>query len=183
MKMLNLSKTMAILIVTILTISTGTSMLILPNVNAHSPPLNIPTYTFCNVGTNPVGVGQTVNIGMWLGQPPPTANGPYGDRWQNITLKVTLPDTTTQTLGPFTSDDTGGTYTPFTPVQLGVYTFQATFGGQTLTGDNLAHNKLAHLLAIIIKPALAVSQPLPCSKNRSKEFQSLRFRQTTGRPQ
>ena len=52
---------------------------------------------------------------MWLGQPPPTANGPYGDRWQNITLKVTFPDGTTKTLGPFTSDDTGGTYTPFTP--------------------------------------------------------------------
>ena len=53
------------------------------------------TIAFCNVGTNPDGVGQAVNIGFWLNEPPPTANGPYGDRWRNMTVKVTLPDGTT----------------------------------------------------------------------------------------
>jgi FOG: WD40-like repeat len=130
------NKTTAILITAILMMSVGVSTTLLQGASAHNPPLNIPTYAFCNVGTNPTGVGQTVTIGMWLGQPPPTANGPYGDRWQNITLKITLPDGTTKTQGPFTSDDTGGTYTSFTPDTLGTYTFQTIFGGQKLVGDN-----------------------------------------------
>ena len=130
-------KTMAILIAAILTISIGASTSLLPSASASSPPKNIPTYAFCNVGTNPDGVGQAVNIGFWLGMPPPTANGPYGDRWQNMTVKVTKPDGTTQTLGPFSSDDTGGTHTDFTPTELGTYTFQMSFPGQTLAGNNL----------------------------------------------
>ena len=38
---------------------------------------------------------------------PPTANGNYGDRWTNCTVLVTLPDKTTTTLGPYTSDPVG----------------------------------------------------------------------------
>ena len=48
---------MAILIAAILTISIGATA-ILPNTSAHTPPYNIPTYAFCNVGTNPVGLGK-----------------------------------------------------------------------------------------------------------------------------
>jgi outer membrane protein assembly factor BamB len=70
--------------------------------------------------------------------PPPTASGQFGDRWHNMTVIVTKPDGTTTTLGPFTSDATGGTSTTYTPDTTGNYTFQMTFGGQTLTGENLA---------------------------------------------
>ncbi len=147
------NKLIAILIAAILTISIGASTTLIPNANAHNPQYNIPTYAFCNVGTNPVGIGQTVNIGMWLGQPPPTANGPYGDRWQNITLKIILPDQTTKTMGPFTSDDTGGTYTPYTPTQLGTYTFTTIFGGQTLAGDNLARGQTSPFIGDYYEPS------------------------------
>ncbi len=40
----------------------------------------------------------------------------------------------TRHLGPFTSDDTGGTSTHYTPDQLGEYQFQMTYPGQTLNG-------------------------------------------------
>ena len=53
-----------------------------------------------------------------------------------MTIKVTKPDGTTETLGPFTADDTGGTYAPYTPTQLGNYTFQMSYPGQNLTGAN-----------------------------------------------
>jgi outer membrane protein assembly factor BamB len=53
-----------------------------------------------------------------------------------MTVKVTLPDRTTTTLGPFTSDDTGGTSTSYTPAVTGNYTFVMTFPGQTLAGNN-----------------------------------------------
>ena len=151
---------MAILIAVILTVSIGASTTLLPSASAHSPPLNIPTYAFINVAPNPAGVGQAVNVGFWLDEPPPTASGPYGDRWSNMTVKVTKPDGTTQTLGPFTSDDTGGTHTDYTPTEVGNYTFQMSFPGQTLAGNNPASdsyccNALRVILAIIMNLALA----------------------------
>jgi hypothetical protein len=51
-------------------------------------------------------------------------------------VKVTKPDGTIETLGPFITDDTGGTTTLYTPTQLGNYTFQMSFPGQTLAGNN-----------------------------------------------
>ncbi|MGO8806804.1 MAG: hypothetical protein ACLQO7_09435, partial [Candidatus Bathyarchaeia archaeon] len=130
-------KSMAILIAAILTISIGASTSLLPSASAHSPPWNIPTYAYCNVAPNPAGLGQAVNVGFWLNTPPPTAGRTYGDRWGNMTVKVTLPDGTTTTLGPFTSDPTGGTHTEYTPTELGNYTFVFSWPGQTLLGLNL----------------------------------------------
>jgi len=111
---------------------------IIPLTLAHDPAWNIVTYSFISVSPNPVGVGQTANVNFWVNIPPPTASGQFGDRWHNMTVKVTKPDGTTETLGPFTSDATGGTVTTYTPTALGNYTFQMFFGGQTLTGENLA---------------------------------------------
>jgi outer membrane protein assembly factor BamB len=132
------NKNAAILIAAILTISMGASTIFIPTSNAHTPQLQIPTYAYINVAPNPAGVGQTITINFWLGAPPPTASGPYGDRWQNMKITVTKPDGTTETLGPFTSDDTGGTYTTYTPTTTGNYTFSFIFPGQTLAGTNLA---------------------------------------------
>jgi len=135
------SKTMAFLITAILVISIGASTTLLPNANAHSPPLQIPTYTFCSISPNPIGVGQSVNVNFWVDIPPPTASSQYGDRWQNITVLITKPGGSTEILGPFTSDDTGGSHTTFTPAAVGNYTFQMFFGGQTLAGNNLPPGK------------------------------------------
>jgi hypothetical protein len=55
-----------------------------------------------------------------------------------MTVLVTKPDGTTTTLGPFTSDDTGGTSTTYVPATTGNYTFQMTFPGQKLAGANPA---------------------------------------------
>ena len=75
---------------------------------------------------------------MWLHIPPPSAQAAYGDRWHNFKVTVTKPDGTTETLGPFTSDDTGGTYTLYTPATLGNYSFVFSFPGETLAGNNPA---------------------------------------------
>ena len=127
---------MAILIVAILTISIGASMTLLPNANAHTPSINQQTLAFISASPNPAGLGQTMTLGFWLQQPPNTADGPYGDRWQGMTVKVTKPDGTSETLGPFKSDDTGGTFTLYTPSMLGDYSFQMFFPGQNLTGTS-----------------------------------------------
>ena len=79
------TKTMAIMIVAILTISMGAMTL----ANAHTPAWQIPTYAYCNVAPNPSGLGQTVTVGMWIQIPPPTAAGTIGDRWHGFKLTIT----------------------------------------------------------------------------------------------
>ena len=125
------------------------SMTTLTMVNAHTPAWQIPTYAYISVAPNPVGVGQTVTVGFWLNQPPPDAGGPYGDRWDNMKVIVTHPDKTTETLGPFTSDDTGGTHTTYTPTVVGTYTFQMFFPGETLAGKNLSPTLAPITLAFV----------------------------------
>jgi hypothetical protein len=130
------NKTMAIMITLLLTTSMS-AMLLLQPTSAHTPAWQIPTYAYINVAPNPAGLGQTVNIGMWINNPPPDASRTYGDRWQNYKVTVTKPDGTNETLGPFTSDDTGGTHADYAPTQLGNYSFFFSFPGQTLAGNNL----------------------------------------------
>ena len=128
-----LTITIAIFFILSMTVSTH----LISTTNAHSPSWQIPTYAYVNVAPNPAGVGQTVNIGMWINNPPPDASRTYGDRWQNFKVTVTKPDGTSETLGPFTSDDTGGTHTDYTPNQVGNYSFSFSFPGQVLAGNNL----------------------------------------------
>ena len=141
------NKTITILIAAVLTISTLAPLIFAPNAIAANP--SVATFAFINVAPDPVGLGQSVTIGMWLAQPPPTASGPYGDRWENFKVTVTKPDGTTETLGPFTSDDTGGTYTIYTPTQLGNYSLVFNYPGQTLEGKNLIPGAAATIKAYI----------------------------------
>ncbi len=107
----------------------------LPAANGHYPPWNIPTYAFLNVTPNPVGVGQAVQVTFWLDKVPPTANTIWGDRWE-LSVKVTKPDGTIQSFGPYKTDDVGGTYMIYTPDAIGTYYFQMSFPGQTIVGAN-----------------------------------------------
>jgi len=132
-----------------LTIAILTIMLcapiLLPTASSHTPPINIPTYAFCSVSPNPIGVGQYVNVNFWINQPPPTASAAAGDRYHNMTVVVIHPDGTKETLGPFSSDATGGSHTTYTPTAIGNYSFQMFFGGQTLAGENGANPTNAYI--------------------------------------
>ncbi|HKM59593.1 MAG TPA: hypothetical protein VJY36_01835, partial [Candidatus Bathyarchaeia archaeon] len=145
------SKAVAIFAV-LLIFSMAASMTMMNNAWAQTlapGKISIPTIAYINVGTNPDGIGQAVNIGFWLNAPPPTASGPWGDRWTGMTVKVTLPDGTSTTLGPFTSDDTGGTHTQYTPTATGTYTFQLSYAGQVLAGVNVIPTASAATKAMI----------------------------------
>ena len=138
MKMLK-NKIAAIILSIFFMLSMTASMMLIPNANAVTlapGKISIPTEAYVQVAPNPVGVGQQATIHFWLQEPPPTASSQYGDRWQNFKITVTQPDGTNVTLGPFTSDDTGGTFTLYTPSQTGNYTFTFNFPGQVLAGNN-----------------------------------------------
>ena len=115
---------------------TSTFFVILPLASAHTPAWNIPTYIYITAQPNPVGVGQQIFLVWTIDIPPPTAAGAGGDRWQGYTIKVTKPDGTTENLGPYTSDPTGGQYALYTPTQTGTYRFDLHFPGQVLSLNN-----------------------------------------------
>ena len=115
----------------ILILTFAALMASVPNAKAA----DVPTWAYVAVSPNPVGVNQQVIVMMWLNLPPPTAQGPYGDRWEGYVLTITKPDGTTGTQGPFRSDAVSGAYYQFAPTMTGKYTFQFSFPGQHIKGD------------------------------------------------
>lgn len=104
-----------------------------PLVEAHDPPLTWPTFAYIALSPDPVGIGQTVYVVVWVSPNPPTAEGLSGDVWRGITVQVTKPDGSTETLGPWNSEPTGSTYTSFVPNAVGQYKFVANYPGQVLS--------------------------------------------------
>jgi len=119
----------------ILLLSLSGLMAFLPAVSAHTPPLTIPTFSFCNAAPNPVGVNQPVEVVFWLDKVPPTASTLYGDRW-SFTVKITDPVGTTTTWGPYNTSDVGAGDFIYTPTTVGTYTLQAFFPTTVLAGAN-----------------------------------------------
>jgi hypothetical protein len=125
-----MNKNKQTVIVLILMSIMAVMLVALPLANAHTPPLQIPTYAYINVAPNPVGVGQQVAVTGWIDKVPPGASGPWGTRWYNMKVTVTKPDGTTEELGPYTSDSVGGIWDWYTPTQVGTYKFVVSFPGQ-----------------------------------------------------
>ena len=59
-------KSMTIIFAILLSISMAASITLIPNANAHTPAWNIPTYAYIIAEPNPIGVGQTAHVYMWL---------------------------------------------------------------------------------------------------------------------
>jgi putative pyrroloquinoline-quinone binding quinoprotein len=91
----------------------------------------VPTIAFCNVAPNPCGVGQIVTVDFWLAVPLFAEQDAV-----NMTIYVTPPGGTQTSLGTFTTDTTGGTFTTYTPTEVGNYTFQLKYGGQQYAPPN-----------------------------------------------
>jgi len=134
----NKTKISAITFVLVLTFSA--ILAALPNVTAHEPAWEIPTWTYVSVSPNPIGVGQEALIAFWINAIPPTAEGATGDRW-TFWVDVTKPDGTKQTLGPFKSDPVGGSYTLYTFTDVGTHTVTARMDEHKVTGLPLPKDK------------------------------------------
>ena len=68
-----------------------------------------------------------------VGQDQPDDEWSYRQQMENLTVAVTKPDGTTETLGPFTADPAAYAYTSYTPDMVGTYTFVFNFPGQLVT--------------------------------------------------
>jgi hypothetical protein len=116
------SKIFAILIILAFAISIAPMTI----VKAQTAP-TAKTYAVVDALPNPTGVGQSVLVKYGILQ----QAGAVQQGWTGITVTVVKPDNTTETLGPFTTDSTGSSFTAYTPTQVGTYTFTTHFPQQT----------------------------------------------------
>jgi len=157
------NKISTIVIALLLIIAMGSSLILIPNASAHTPSWNIPTYAYINVEPNPIGIGQSLIVYMWLdcvfgaaggttavtGTSGATASAALlanDYRFHNYQLTITAPDgtTTSQTFATV-QDTTSSQYTKFTPTQVGTYTLNFTFPGQAFNQyDHYANSVLVN---------------------------------------
>jgi outer membrane protein assembly factor BamB len=117
------------------------SLVALPNANAHSPPWTIKSFAYLTVAPDPVGVGQSVGVYMWVDQALSGAGLGNDIRRANYKLTITAPDGTVSTQNWATiSDPTGIQSYYFTPTQLGKYTLVFDYPGQTYTWSGTYQN-------------------------------------------
>ncbi len=83
--------------------------------------------SFACATPNPIGVGQQTVLRLGITQQ--LAAPAYG--WEGLTITITHPDGTKETLGPFRTDSTGGTFGIYVPTDEGNYTLQSHFPQQT----------------------------------------------------
>jgi hypothetical protein len=128
------NETAAIAFAIFLIVSMSASMLLVPSAGAHTPPWSLPTFAYINVSPNPVGVGQGVEVIMWLNYVIDGAAANNAVRFQNYKLTITNPNgTVTTTSYPVVQDTTSAQDYYFVPDTVGAYTLQFDFPGQTYT--------------------------------------------------
>ena len=132
------NRIVTIVIAIFLTISMSASIMLVPNASAHTPAWQIPTYAYVQAVPNPVGVGQSALIYMWVDKIPDGAELGNSIRFQNYQLTITAPDktVTTQTFATV-QDPTSNQHYSFTPTQTGTYTLNFTFPGYKYTYTGL----------------------------------------------
>jgi hypothetical protein len=125
------SKSTATAIALFLMFAMTISLVALPTANAHMPAWKIPTYAYIIVAPNPIGVGQSVHIIMWLDKTFDSTALTNDYRFHNYKLTITAPDgkTETQTFD-IIWDPTSSQGTSYTPDQVGTYTLKFEFPGQ-----------------------------------------------------
>ena len=124
------NKTVSIIAI-LLMLSMSASMTLVHSAVYYPVGTHVTSYAQINVAPNPVGVGQTVTVDMYLAVPLETSEKPVG-----MTLYITDPNGAKTSYGPFTGDVTGGTAYEFVPTIVGNYSIYWYYPGQTLTGAN-----------------------------------------------
>ncbi len=137
------NKTTALVITSILLLTITSQMLLIPSSEAHSPQWNIPSFGYVSVAPSPVGVGQTVQVYMWVDVPLPSAVITNDIRRHGYTLTITKPDGNTVTQNWDLIDDTTGVqFFSYTPDQIGTYAILFNYTGQTYTWSGAYQNDI-----------------------------------------
>jgi len=118
------SKVTTIFLVTLLIISIGATVLI-PAANAATTKK---TFAYVQATPNVVGIGDSINIYMWIDKMFPGADMENDYRFHNYKLTITAPDNTTFTKTfDYIADTTSNQGYVYTPTQTGTYTVTFEF--------------------------------------------------------
>ena len=117
------------------------------------------SYPFIDAVPNPVGVNQEtlLNFGV-LNYLVDEADG-----WKDLTITVTKPDNTTETLGPFNTDSTGATGRSYIPKMIGTYYLQTNFPQQDYRNETYSASTSEKLALVVTEEPVQFypGQPLP----------------------
>jgi outer membrane protein assembly factor BamB len=124
-------KIKAVTIAILLAFSIGSSMILILPAEAHTPPLKISTFAFIQSVPNPIGVGQSTHVFMWIDKILSSSAIANDYRWHNYKLTITAPDGTTDVkTWDVCQDTTSSQGYNFVPDQVGNYTLKFDFPGQ-----------------------------------------------------
>jgi len=127
-------KTTLSILALLLTLTMTLPLAAIESANAHSPRWTIVSYAYIVAAPNPVGVGQTLAVSMWVDTPLPGDLINNDIRRHDYKLTITKPDGTNETKNfAVVGDPTGFQYFRYTPLQAGEYTFKFDYPGQTFT--------------------------------------------------
>jgi outer membrane protein assembly factor BamB len=128
------NKTMATVIALFLISTIAVTLVALPAAYAHTPAWTFVSYAYIVASPNPVGVGQTVAVVMWIDDPLPGSTVTNDIRRHGYTLAITAPDGKTEThTWDVVSDSSSIQYYQYTPGQVGNYTLMFSYPQQTYT--------------------------------------------------
>ena len=152
----------ASLIAILLLLNFAIPLVALPAAQAQTT--SVKTYPFINATPNPIGVGQETLLHIGISKATILAS----QGWTGLTVTVWRPDNSTETLGPFTTDSTGGTGTVYVPSQVGTYYLQTNFPAQSFnfTGSDGRGGVISNLVNLQAGtsdkiPLISQSEPLP----------------------
>ena len=156
----------ALAIAVLLSLTMVLTLIALPAATAQATGRKV-TYPFIGAVPNPVGVGQEVLLHVGITDPTNVRTEGY----TGLTVTVIKPDGTTQTLGPFTTDSTGGTGTVYKPTVAGNYTLQTHFpeqmipsGTRFIPAGTIMEKSSSEELTLVVQEQAVIyypNQPLP----------------------
>ena len=120
------------------------SLVALPAANAHDPPWEITSYAYMIAIPDPVGVGQTTYISLWVDLAMPETQEYNDIRRLDYKLTITAPDETVALTKEWAvvPDPTGVVATSFTPDKVGTYTLKFDYAGQIYTWDSTRQERV-----------------------------------------
>jgi len=96
---------------------------------------DIKTYSFIAVSPNRISLGEQVVVNIWLQPIPPSQFYVF----HGLSVVVTKPDGTTQTLGPYTTYTIGSAYFNYVPAAIGNYSFKLTYPGESFANGTVTY--------------------------------------------
>ena len=173
--MLNTKSTITIIVASLVVLMASSMILLpVPTVTAHTPGWDIPTYAFVSAVPNPIGVGQRVDILMWLDKvrSGATITNEYRMHNYNLTIVNSAGDVVLHENWDTVIDTTSSQYYAWIPSEAGNYTVMFNFAGFTVNdypsatveqGDTFAASQASTQITVQDEqiPSAVTSYPLP----------------------